>query len=116
VITSAGTFLCADSANHNASCIASWGVGDRIGIAFDTGAGRMWFRKNGAGWNSVIGGTQDPTLGTSGGGVAIPFAGPYYAICQFYEPLQGDKITSNFASTTWVDSAPADYTKLARSE
>lgn len=105
-----GRFVCADSPDHTAVAIAACASGDRMGIAFDSASGKAWFRKNGGGWNSVIGGAQDPAAGT--GGLTIPFAGPYYAFGSI-DANVGDVFTTNFASTSWTDAAPSGFTQLA---
>lgn len=50
----------------------NFGVGDRIGIAFDASTGKLWYRINGGSWLS--GG--DPTAGTTPSHTAS--AGTYY--------------------------------------
>jgi hypothetical protein len=112
-ITGGSIFRCADSPDDITLSIPVLGNGDRIGIAFDTGANRMWARKNGGGWMSSAGGTQDPTAGTSGGGSRVVLTGsPFYAFCGM-DANTGDSWTTNFASTDWVDAAPSGYTQLA---
>jgi hypothetical protein len=109
--TGSGIFYDADSANHVTACIPSLTVGDRIGIAFDTGALKTWARKNGGSWNPSIGGAQDPAAGT--GGVAVVMTGsPYYAFVGM-DAITGDVFTTNFASSNWADAAPSGYTQLA---
>lgn len=113
VSNGAGQFFCVDSVDNTEGGIASFTTGDRIGIAFNTATGLVWFRKNGGAWNTGQAGGQDPAAGT--GGIVVPFAGPYYA---FYAP-DGDSAggpdatTTNFASTDWVDTVPVGYSQLA---
>jgi hypothetical protein len=105
-----GNFSCTDSVNDGNSVIASCADGDRVDVAFDTALGLAWFRKNGGGWNSVLGGAQDPAAGT--GGVDVPFAGPYYAFVGL-DANDGDTFTTNFATASWVGTAPTGFTQLA---
>lgn len=105
-----GIFHCDDSVNAGASITSSAAAGDGVDCAFDTGAGKAWFRVRGLAWNDQLAGTQDPATGQ--GGVAIPFAGPYYAI--YGGDVQSpDAITSAFASADWARSAPNLFTPLA---
>lgn len=108
-LSSAGGFTCQDSVNTGTIVTAAWGNGDRIDVAFDTGTALVWFRLNGGSWNPSVAGTQNPATGQ--GGMAVPFAGPYYANWGA-DNNTGDNITSNFDSANWVGAAPSGFTKL----
>jgi hypothetical protein len=104
-----GTFHCGDAPWDTGPAIPSVTVGDRIGIAFDSGGLLVWFRKNGGIWNvSDVAG--DPVAGTNG--IVVPNMGTLYAIGNM-DGNTGDVFTTNFASTDWADAAPAGYTQLA---
>lgn len=111
VTTFNGQFKDADSPDDITSAIASTTAGDRIGIAYDTSAAKVWYRKNGGAWNSVIGGAQDPAAGT--GGLIVALTGsPFYAWVGM-DAITLDVFTTNFASGDWVDVAPVGFTQLA---
>lgn len=109
--TTNGNFSDFDASGGSVTSIAPLTTVDRLGVAFNTSTMKIWFRKNGGGWNTVPGGAQDPAAGT--GGLTVVLTGsPYYALVGL-DANTGDHWTTNFASTDWVDVAPSGYTQLA---
>jgi hypothetical protein len=106
-IYSNGNYRDGAGPNDNTTVLSSFGAGDRIGIAFDSGAGKAWFRKNNGAWDSVIGGSQDPATGA--GGIAIAtLAGPYF-LATDCDAVNGDGVTAAFEAP-FTDTAPSGYT------
>ncbi len=105
-----GNLRCQDAPDDTIAHIASFTVGDRIGIAFNATTLRAWARKNGGAWNDIKGGAQDPAAGT--GGALVPSMGTLYAFCGL-DANNGDAVTANFATGNWVDAAPSGFTQLA---
>lgn len=103
-------FDCDDSADATQKpVLAGFTAGTRMCMAFDTALGKVWIRKDNGTWCPDFGG-GDPAAGT--GGVAIPFAGPYYAYVGM-DANDGDVFTTAFASTDWVYATPSGFTQLS---
>lgn len=58
------------NATLQAAVVVACVTGDVVGMAVDNALQKVWFRRNTEGWNSELGGTQDPATGD--GGIALP--------------------------------------------
>lgn len=93
--------------------------GDVIGVAVDFTSTnlRIWFRKGAAGlWNGQPIGTQDPTVGSGGGGGATLPSGTVVPWVTFgngpagQAGVAGNVFTANFGASGFVGTPPAGYT------
>lgn len=84
----------------------SYGAGDRIDVAIDTGLPAIWFRLNGGNWNNS--GAADPATGTGG----WPTTGT--SMTTLYAAVAHDvaKSTAQFASGSWTNPAPSGFTQI----
>jgi len=103
-VTFGGTYADAGSVDDGAA-MPSYAPGDRVGIAYDDGAKKLWSRVNGGAWSN----SGDPAAGT--GGRAVSVSGTLFA-CAWIQ-FNTEITTARFASTDWVDAAPSGYTQLA---
>ena len=80
-------------------------AGDRICVAVDFAAEKIWFRQNGGPWNGAVA-DDDPTVGS-----VLDFsatnAGPYYAFVSL--PGLNDVCTVNFGGTAYTHTPPSGY-------
>lgn len=83
--------------------IASFAVGDTLGVAVDVGGALIWFRDNAGNWNNN--GSANPATGT--GGISIlAVTSNVYAVVQLTN--YSDNITANFAGP-FVNTAPSGF-------
>jgi SPRY domain len=83
-------------------------AGDRICVAVDFTAEKIWFRKNGDAWNPALTTElHDPTDPLTGFNFSATNAGPYYA-CLALRQIP-DACTINFGATAYTHTVPAGY-------
>ena len=82
----------------------SLSAGQRLGVAVDLGAKRMWLRQGGV-WDGV-GSLPDPVTGADGIPLDTVNAGPYYVFVS--QVSNTDAVTLNFGPT-FTDTPPTGY-------
>lgn len=81
---------------------SSWAAGDWMGVAFDTAAGSIWFRKTGV-WQA----SGDPATGANPAYTGI--AGTLYPACGTFDAAA---FTARFRASDFAGSLPAGFSVL----
>jgi hypothetical protein len=77
------------------------GLGDKISVAFDRTAGKIWFAKNGV-WDG------NPAAGT--GGFPMPTSSNYYMIAGLVPQDTGaNSVTVNFGASSFTYPIPSGF-------
>jgi hypothetical protein len=110
---SSASIGCYDSANtfYNGGNVGTctpgaWSQGDNIGVAYDTGNGKAWFRQNGGNWNNAAIGSQNPATNT--GGFSISISGTVYPAVQIRQSVI-DTMTAKFLASSWTYTVPSGF-------
>lgn len=86
--------------------IATFVQGSVIGVAYNKGVNRIWFRVGAGGWNNNILANQNPATNTGGIDISAIVGAVFPAICL---SVNADVATANFGATAFANAAPAGY-------
>jgi len=111
-ICNAAGFIYVNQWSTSAGNLGSISNGEAIGIALDTAAQLIWFRRSSISGNWNGGAGYNPATGTGGISVSSIATGPLYALVYGVTTTTG-VITANFGASAFVGAAPAGFSALA---
>lgn len=99
----------------NGSPVNTWqqctANGQIIGFAIDFGAQLAWAKNVtlASGWNSALGGTQDPATGQGGSSFAYESGAMFVTSSIYYNGSNTTQMTFNFGATSYTGTAPSGF-------
>jgi hypothetical protein len=95
--------------NAVVASLVTFGTGSRIRWAVNLASAKIWFAKDGGGWNNDVPANQDPAAGLGGISIGALAAGPYFPA---WSGNANDASTANFGAAAFAYAVPSGFSTL----